>query len=64
MDSYNDIPRVSWESDHEWDARKSFLESNEEHFSGDRLASLSMAWSNWIFMGCHYSEEIQGKVNY
>jgi len=62
MESFNDIPRVSWESDHEWEARKSFLESNQEVYSGDRLASLSMAWSNWMFMGCTYSPEIQGTV--
>jgi len=54
-DTYIGIPRLSWEAEHEWDARKSFLDSNKEFYTGDRLASLSMAWSNWMFMGCSYS---------
>ena len=57
-----DIPRVAWEADHEWHARRSFLESNQEFFTGDRLASLSMAWANWIFMGCNYGEQVQGMI--
>ena len=64
MDSFNDIPRLSWESDHEWEARKSFLETNQHIFTGDRLASLSMAWSNWIFMGNNYGGQVQGKKFY
>lgn len=62
-ETYNGIPRLSWESDHEWQARTSFLESNKDYYSGDRLASLSMAWSNWIFMGCNYGPEIQDILN-
>ena len=56
------IPRLMWESDHEWRARKVFLDVHSESMSGDRLGSLSMAWSNWKFMGCTYGPQVQGKA--
>lgn len=60
VEEHLSIPRLSWESEHEWKARKSFLDSNKDIYNGDRLASLSMAWSNWKFMGCNYGDEVQG----
>ena len=59
-DEHLGIPRLMWESDHEWHARVAFIDSNKEYYSGDQLGSFSMAWSNWKFMGVTYGLEVQG----
>lgn len=53
------VPRLMWESEHEWRARCAFIDGNKEYYTGDRLATLSMSWSNWKFMGCSYGMEVQ-----
>ena len=59
-EEYLGIPRLMWEADHEWRARKAFIDTNQNYYHGDRLASLSMSWANWRFMGCSYGPEVQG----
>ena len=54
------VPRLNWESDHEWRCRTIFLDINKQFYKGDRLASYSMSWSNWKFMGNIYNPEVQG----
>ncbi|XP_065661632.1 NF-kappa-B-repressing factor [Hydra vulgaris] len=58
-EEYLGIPRLMWEADHEWRARKAFIDTNKHHYNGDHLASLSMSWANWRFMGCSYGPEVQ-----
>lgn len=56
------IPRLMWESDHEWKLRTLFTDANMDYYKGDRLGALSMTWANWKFMGCTYGESVQGNV--
>ncbi|XP_061596511.1 CDKN2AIP N-terminal-like protein [Cololabis saira] len=57
--------RGYWESGKHWDARREFLLRNMNDFEEsnvDQLLSLSMVWSNNVFMGCRYSAELLEKV--
>lgn len=53
------IPRLMWESDHEWKLRTHFIDANMPFYQGDRLGALSMTWANWKFMGCTYGDSVQ-----
>jgi len=53
------VPRLNWESDHEWRCRTVFLDVNKTHYDGDLLAAYSMSWANWKFMGNLYNEDVQ-----
>lgn len=53
------VPKLSWESDHEWRCRTVFLDVNKEFYEADRLAAYSMSWANWKFMGNAYGAEVQ-----
>ncbi|XP_068129107.1 CDKN2AIP N-terminal-like protein [Hyperolius riggenbachi] len=50
------------ESDKQWRAREEFIVKNLDNFRGhnemDKLLALSMVWSNHVFMGCRYSNEL------
>ncbi|XP_051870290.1 LOW QUALITY PROTEIN: CDKN2AIP N-terminal-like protein [Pristis pectinata] len=57
--------RVRGESDKHWRARRDFLVRNLSDYQRDRmdyLVALSMVWSNHIFMGCRYNDELMEKV--
>ncbi|XP_069754467.1 CDKN2AIP N-terminal-like protein [Narcine bancroftii] len=57
--------RGLWESDKHWRARRDFLVRNLSDYRRDRmddLIALSMVWSNHIFMGCRYNDELMEKV--
>ncbi|XP_067851915.1 CDKN2AIP N-terminal-like protein [Heptranchias perlo] len=57
--------RGLWESDKHWRARRDFLVRNLSGYPQDRmdyLVALSMVWSNHVFMGCRYNEELMEKV--
>ncbi|XP_029956511.1 CDKN2AIP N-terminal-like protein [Salarias fasciatus] len=57
--------RGYWESDKHWEARREFLLRNMSDFDGeqlDQLLSLSMVWSNNVFMGCRYNAELLERV--
>ena len=58
-EEHEGVPRLNWESDHEWRCRIVFLDINKEFYSGDQLAAYSMAWANWKFMGNTYGTEVQ-----
>ncbi|XP_073692054.1 CDKN2A-interacting protein [Garra rufa] len=61
------------ETNKQWNARKEFVLRNMEAFptiqpgipssSLDRLLSLSMVWSNHVFLGCRYPQPVMDKVN-
>merc|ERR1711953_309394 len=53
------VPRLNWESDHEWRCRTVFLDTNQHYYTGDQLAAYSMAWANWKFMGNTYGQNVQ-----
>ncbi|MGH0184668.1 UNVERIFIED_CONTAM: hypothetical protein FKN15_015617 [Acipenser sinensis] len=59
----NQFRQVS-ESDKHWAARRQFLVKNVWDYEAntDQLLSLSMVWTNHVFMGCRYSPEIMRKV--
>jgi len=59
VEEHRGIPRLMWESEHEWKLRTMFMDSNETYFTGDRLAALSMSWANWKFMGNTYGTAVQ-----
>lgn len=49
--------RGYWESEKHWEARREFILRNMENFDNDQLdhlLSLSMVWSNNVFLGCRY----------
>uniref|UniRef100_UPI00358F1306 protein CDKN2AIP homolog A-like n=1 Tax=Myxine glutinosa TaxID=7769 RepID=UPI00358F1306 len=61
-----DIFRVSNESEKQWQARREFLARHINNYEGEsmhhRLVSLSMVWSNHVFLGCCYGAELMKKV--
>ncbi|XP_029463470.1 NF-kappa-B-repressing factor [Rhinatrema bivittatum] len=53
------------ESDKQWAARKHFLTRHLPSYPGSKLEhliALSVVWSNHIFMGCRYGEQLMQKV--
>ncbi|XP_078267194.1 CDKN2AIP N-terminal-like protein [Rhinoraja longicauda] len=60
--------RGCWENDKHWRARRDFLIRNlpdfqsEEGEGMDDLIALSMVWSNHVFMGCRYKDDLMEKV--
>ncbi|XP_034759731.2 NF-kappa-B-repressing factor-like [Acipenser ruthenus] len=59
----NQFRQVS-ESDKHWTARRQFLVKHvwDYEVNTDQLLSLSMVWTNHVFMKCRYSPEIMRKV--
>ncbi|XP_072923237.1 CDKN2AIP N-terminal-like protein [Hemitrygon akajei] len=58
--------RGLWENDKHWRARKDFLVRNLSDYGQDRmdyLIALSMVWSNHVFMGCRYNDELMRKIS-
>ncbi|XP_063793411.1 NF-kappa-B-repressing factor [Pseudophryne corroboree] len=54
------------ESDKQWDARKQFLARHMHSYPGrkvDQLIALSVAWSNIVFIGNRYGEQLTEKVH-
>ncbi|TRY65859.1 hypothetical protein DNTS_018021 [Danionella cerebrum] len=61
------------ETNKQWHARREFILRNLEAFPAiqpgtpsldlDRLLSLSMVWSNHVFLGCRYPQPVMDKVN-
>ncbi|XP_032885200.1 CDKN2AIP N-terminal-like protein [Amblyraja radiata] len=62
--------RGCWESDKHWRARRDFLIRNLSDYQSegesmedlDDLVALSMVWSNHVFMGCRYNDDLMEKV--
>ncbi|MEE6479311.1 hypothetical protein FKM82_012215 [Ascaphus truei] len=54
------------ESDKQWKAREEFILKNLQRYQEEsglaKLLALSMVWSNHIFMGCRYSDELLERV--
>ncbi|XP_030065838.1 NF-kappa-B-repressing factor [Microcaecilia unicolor] len=53
------------ESDDHWRARKEFITRhlpNYPDWKRDQLLALSMVWSNHVFMGCRYGEQLMQNV--
>ncbi|XP_053555160.1 NF-kappa-B-repressing factor [Bombina bombina] len=53
------------ESDKHWDARKQFLDRHLHLYTGsklDQLIALSVVWSNIVFIGNRYGEQLTQKV--
>ncbi|MBN3291287.1 CARFA protein, partial [Polypterus senegalus] len=60
------------ETEKQWRARKEFILRNMESFpniqpgnsshSLDQLLSLSMVWSNHVFLGCRYPQQVMDKI--
>ncbi|KAJ8027325.1 NF-kappa-B-repressing factor [Holothuria leucospilota] len=57
----SDKLRLEHESDNQWKIRKEFLLKNAtciKDIGINRLVSLSMTWSNTVFLGCRYPPEL------
>nr|XP_033799855.1 NF-kappa-B-repressing factor-like [Geotrypetes seraphini] len=53
------------ESDKQWRARKQFIARHLPNYPGwkrDQLLALSMVWSNHVFMGCRYGEQLMQNI--
>nr|XP_033799847.1 NF-kappa-B-repressing factor-like isoform X1 [Geotrypetes seraphini] len=53
------------ESDKQWRARKQFISRHLPNYPGwkrDQLLALSMVWSNHVFMGCRYGEQLMQNI--